>query len=60
MKYAFAARPGVFDLNSDGYADVFHFSDLGGKPRKWAIMDLAGCEKPRARRANRWYTHERG
>ncbi len=40
MKYAFAARPAVFDLNFDGYADVVYIGDLGGNIWKWVISEV--------------------
>jgi type IV pilus assembly protein PilY1 len=39
MKYAFAARPAVFDVNFDGYADVIYIGDLGGQLWKWVVDD---------------------
>jgi type IV pilus assembly protein PilY1 len=38
--YAFTASPAVFDLDFDGYADVFYIGDLGGRMWKFAIKDL--------------------
>jgi type IV pilus assembly protein PilY1 len=39
MKYAFVAKPSVLDLNSDGYADVAYFVDMGGQVFKWVFHD---------------------
>jgi len=39
MKYAFVAPPAVLDLNSDGYADVAYFVDMGGQVFKWVFHD---------------------
>ena len=38
--YAFTASPAVFDLDFDGYADVFYIGDLGGRMWKFVINDL--------------------
>lgn len=48
LKYAIAARPTVFDLNFDGYADVIYIGDLGGNVWKWIMSPdcttaLANC-----------------
>ncbi|UCE87302.1 MAG: hypothetical protein JSU66_06145, partial [Deltaproteobacteria bacterium] len=40
MVYAFAASPAVFDLDFDGYADVFYLGDLGGNMWKFVIKEL--------------------
>ncbi len=40
MHFAFAATPAVFDIDSDGYADVVYAADLGGNIWKWAINDI--------------------
>lgn len=37
MKYAVSAEPSVLDWNSDGFADVVYFGDLGGQLWKWDI-----------------------
>ena len=37
MRFAFASAPAVFDTDSDGYADVVYFGDLGGQLWKWVI-----------------------
>jgi type IV pilus assembly protein PilY1 len=39
MAYSVAATPAVFDLDSDGRADVVYFGDLGGNLWKWVIHD---------------------
>ena len=40
MHYAFAATPGVYDVDDDGYADVVYAPDLGGNVWKWDIQDI--------------------
>jgi len=40
MHYAFAATPAVYDLDSDGYADVIYAVDLGGNVWKWVIKGV--------------------
>ena len=37
MKYAVVAKPSVIDLNSDGFADIIYFVDMGGQVFKWVI-----------------------
>ncbi len=37
MKYAIASQPAVFDLDSDGFADVVYVGDLGGNLFKWVV-----------------------
>lgn len=37
MRYAMPSTPSVFDLDSDGYADVIYIGDLGGNVWKWVI-----------------------
>ena len=41
MLFAFASTPGVYDTDSDGYADVIFAPDLGGQIFKWVIRDPA-------------------
>lgn len=40
MRFAIASAPGVFDVDSDGYADVILIGDLGGNLWKWTIHDV--------------------
>lgn len=40
MHYSFAASPGVYDLDFDGYADVVYAPDLGGNVWKWVITGI--------------------
>jgi len=40
MHYSFAASPGVYDLDFDGYADVVYIPDLGGNVWKWVIKGI--------------------
>jgi type IV pilus assembly protein PilY1 len=40
MHYAFAATPAVYDIDSDGYADVIYAVDLGGNIWKWVIKNV--------------------
>ncbi|MFP6623978.1 MAG: PilC/PilY family type IV pilus protein, partial [Myxococcota bacterium] len=40
MHYSFAASPGVYDLDFDGYADVIYMPDLGGNVWKWVIRGV--------------------
>lgn len=40
MHYSFAASPGVYDLDFDGYADVIYIPDLGGNVWKWVINGI--------------------
>jgi type IV pilus assembly protein PilY1 len=42
MTYAIAQRPAVFDLDSDGYADVVYVGDLGGNVWKWVVRPPGG------------------
>ena len=37
MKYAFVSKPSVLDLNSDGFADIAYFVDMGGQVFKWVF-----------------------
>ena len=40
MVFAIASTPGVYDIDSDGYADAVYFGDLGGNLWKWVIKDV--------------------
>jgi hypothetical protein len=40
MKYAIASQPAVFDLDTDGFADVVFVGDLGGNLFKWVVKDV--------------------
>ncbi len=40
MEYAIPSSPAVFDLNSDGFADVIYVGDLGGNVWKWVIYPM--------------------
>lgn len=40
MRYAIPSTPAVFDLDSDGFADVVYVGDLGGNIWKWSIKDV--------------------
>ena len=40
MKYAMPSTPAVFDLDSDGFADVIYIGDLGGQIFKWTISEI--------------------
>jgi len=40
MKYAIPSTPAVFDLDSDGFADVIYVGDLGGQMFKWVISPI--------------------
>ena len=37
MRYAVASAPAVYDLDSDGFADVIYIGDLGGNLWKWVV-----------------------
>jgi type IV pilus assembly protein PilY1 len=37
MKFSVVAKPSVVDINSDGYADIIYFVDMGGQVFKWVI-----------------------
>lgn len=37
MLYAMPSTPAVFDIDSDGFADVIYVGDLGGNVFKWVI-----------------------
>ncbi|MBW2294285.1 MAG: hypothetical protein JRG94_18530, partial [Deltaproteobacteria bacterium] len=40
MLYAISMPPAVFDVNSDGFADVVYIGDLGGNMFKWVINEV--------------------
>jgi type IV pilus assembly protein PilY1 len=40
MLYTISSTPAVFDLNTDGFADVIYVGDLGGQVFKWVIHDV--------------------
>lgn len=40
MVFAIASTPGVYDIDSDGFADVVYVGDLGGNLWKWVIEDV--------------------
>ncbi len=40
MVYAIPSTPAVFDLDSDGFADVIYVGDLGGQLFKWVISEI--------------------
>lgn len=44
MLYAMPSTPSVFDIDTDGYADVIYVGDLGGNVWKWVVKydPLAG------------------
>ncbi len=37
MRFAMPARPAVFDIDRDGFADVVYIGDLGGNLWKWVV-----------------------
>ncbi len=40
MFFSFAAQPGVFDVDFDGYVDVILIGDLGGNIWKWVVKSV--------------------
>jgi Tfp pilus tip-associated adhesin PilY1 len=40
MCFAFVGSPAVLDLDSDGFADVAYFVDLGGQVFKWVLREI--------------------
>jgi len=40
MVFAIASTPGVYDIDSDGFADAVYVGDLGGNLWKWVIKDV--------------------
>ena len=40
MLFSIPSTPSVFDLNSDGLADVIYVGDMGGNVWKWVIQEI--------------------